>query len=72
MCQQCYEDMDKGVVLDQLKESLEKRDFFTWNAVSLNMLVLIMSDETNCEETRQIAYTLSVAYKDWYLATAGP
>jgi len=57
--------MDKGVVLTQLKDALVKRDYHNWNMVSVNMIELILQDETNCEETREVASQLFDEYKEW-------
>ena len=62
MCNRCYQGMDKKILLSQLKYMLYHQHYSGWNETSANFMKLIIADETNVEELRDIARKLLEGY----------
>ena len=63
MCNRCYQAMDKKLLLFQLKYILHQEKYVGWNETSTNFMKLIMADETNVAELREIATKLLEGYQ---------
>jgi len=57
--------MDKKVLLVQLKSMLNQECYSKWNETSLKFMELIISDDENVEELRNVAKKLLEGYHIW-------
>ena len=60
MLQMCYNYLPDDIVLKQLNEALEKKEYEKWNMTSINNLAFII--EVNSAECKKLAMLLLKEY----------
>ena len=59
----CFTNLPDEIVLKQLKDCLENKDFKQWNMTSINNLTMVI--QNNSEECKELAITLLKGYIEY-------